>query len=1304
MEQNTSAIKTIVAAPDVLSEDPLHQTSLIARPSDTQINVNIPYADMTLPVQGPRDPFRTTDKLDNQNALAGHVEEQSMSEHAFKAQHLTQHILGYSANPSVDPTAPQFIGDMEAAMKYGGATVDILRAPKTIKKELKRKRADKGDLEIIDGDGAYVGPWGKWQGDDKEKDLVPEGYDEEIEESEPEREAVPKRNKKKGYTGQETSIFHGKQVSDYQGRTYMHPPFAEAPNLTVEPGSQETFIPKSCIHTWTGHTQGVSVIRLFPGTGHLLLSGSMDTKIKLWDVYTSGACLRTFMGHGKAVKDVSFSNDGRQFLSCGYDRQMKLWDTETGQCIKRFSNGKIPYVIRFNPDEDKQNIFLAGMSDKKIIQYDINSGEVVQEYDQHLGPVNTITFVDENRRFVTTSDDKTIRAWDYDIPVVIKYIAEPHMHSMPAVTLHPSNKYFAAQSLDNQILVYSTDNFRQNRKKRFAGHSVAGYACQVGFSPDGKWISSGDSTGNIIFWDWKTGRIKSRLKAHSKVVIAHEWLPHETLGWTNKTLGLTGPKTFAAIVEENCLIFGMFPSEAIVSCTRRAILVVLALPFSYMSSLITIVRNRFLDAIRSVNPPGRWKILVVDEHAQKLLGCTLKQFDILEENVTLIESINSYRSPQQFEAVYLLMPTTQNVDRIIADLSGAKKQYTAAHVNIIIAWTGIEQMLIRQRGLTEQLLNRLVSSPAEPHLKALKELYLNFWPLEARTFSLNAPAMFYSLFSPPRSPAALSSARIVAEEDLKFIAKGILNVCVALEEYPLIRYYLPSHHKPLGPFVPPPESQAPPTESSGRWRTALARGDAGRAEAEANSAYITKLLAFMVQQELDEYKKATPDFPKSDPGRPRGVLFITDRTMDTVAPLLHEFSYQAMCNDLLPIESGTKYRYKFQTALGEYEDKVAILSDNDNVWTEVRHLHMREAIDKLMADFNKFIEENAGFKGNGVTSLNDMKDLLANLPQYQEMREKDCATGITAEGKTPKHLVEEMVPLLDSHEISNFMKVRIIALYIQYREGVPDEDRRRLFQHARLSRADQDAINNLVHLGVRITRLPGDKDIKNRKSKHKANNSEYELSRYKPVLASMLEDHALNKLDPTMFPYVREPSSVTAAPGGGGVASLRSTTPVPTSSLRSAKPNWHRAPQRNQGVDIKQRLLVFVAGGVTYSEMREVYQASTTLGRDILIGSTHLVFPESFIDDMRVLEIGGVGSRALPNGLKPGERRSFQAYYDEKYYIKDPPPQVLTPAPSLSSKSSKIIRPSPSPSPATSSASLPKEEVKEKKKKGLFRF
>lgn len=55
-----------------------------------------------------------------------------------------------------------------------------------------------------------------------------------------------------------------------------------------------------------------------------------------------------------------------------------------------------------------------------------------------------------------------MRVWDYDIPVVIKYIAEPTMHSMPAAGLSPTGKWMAAQSLDNQILIFSTDSFKQN--------------------------------------------------------------------------------------------------------------------------------------------------------------------------------------------------------------------------------------------------------------------------------------------------------------------------------------------------------------------------------------------------------------------------------------------------------------------------------------------------------------------------------------------------------------------------------------------------------------------------------------------------------------------------------------------------------------------------------------------------------------------------------------------------------------------------------------------------------------------------
>ncbi|PCH36386.1 Sec1-like snare protein [Wolfiporia cocos MD-104 SS10] len=744
-----------------------------------------------------------------------------------------------------------------------------------------------------------------------------------------------------------------------------------------------------------------------------------------------------------------------------------------------------------------------------------------------------------------------------------------------------------------------------------------------------------------------------------------------------------------------------------------------------MSSLIEIVRSKFLDAIRSVKPPARWKILVVDEHSQQLLGSVLKQFDVLEENVTQIESISNYREPQTgLEAMYLLMPTSQNIDRIIRDFSNGQQQYAAAHLFFI-------------DGLDEQLFERLTSSPAEPHLKALQELYINFWALESQAFSLKLPGSFFNIYSPPRTESAFRSARERLEEELRFASKMIANVCITLNEFPYIRYYLPTHHAPLGALKPNAVTRPPPPpENSGRWRTQLARGAEARAYESADSDFVTKLLAFMVQQQLEDYKKTNPDFPKSDTSRPRSTMIITDRSMDTFAPFVHEFTYQAMANDLLKIEDGTKYTYKFQSAKGAYEDKTAVLADADTVWTAVRHMHMREAIDKLMADFNQFMQDNAGFKGEGAANLNDMKDMLASLPQYQEQREKfslhlnmaqdcmdifekarltevatveqNCATGLTAEGKTPKTLVEQMVPLLDSRDVINMNKVRIIALYIQYRDGVPDEDRRRLYQHARLSLADQDAVNALAHFGVRLTRGPGDKDTK-KKLKQKSNNEEeYELSRFKPLLQTVLEDHISNRLDPTLFPYVKEAPSLTSAP------SLRAATPTlqPATSLRSAKPSWHRAPKAGgTREEIKQRVFVFVAGGMTYSEMREAYLLSKTCNKEIIIGSTHAITPAQFVDDLKVLDLGGVGSRAIPNGLPESKgSRPLQAFYDEKYYTRDapPPPRAAPEPPRQRQEHGRLHAPSlhsfAGSNLSVNSTTSKSEEKEKKKKRGLFHF
>jgi pre-mRNA-processing factor 17 len=298
-------------------------------------------------------------------------------------------------------------------------------------------------------------------------------------------------------------------------------------------------VPKRAVHTWGGHTKGVAAARLLPATGHLLLTAGLDGLAKVWDA--SGAagrrCLRTYAGHGKGLRDASFDADGARFATSGHDKLVRVWDTETGAVRARLGAGQMAYCVRFHGDAAQPDVLMAGTQNKKIVQFDLRSGDAVQEYDYHLGPVNTVTFIDGNRKFISTSDDKTIRVWEFGIPVQVQYIADPAMHAISAAAASPDGKWWVGQSADNSIVTYSAgEKVRQNRKKTLKGHASAGYACGVGFSHDGRYVVSGSGDGKLFVWDWKSGRIARSLRAHEGVCIGAEWHPLEsskvvTCGW-----------------------------------------------------------------------------------------------------------------------------------------------------------------------------------------------------------------------------------------------------------------------------------------------------------------------------------------------------------------------------------------------------------------------------------------------------------------------------------------------------------------------------------------------------------------------------------------------------------------------------------------------------------------------------------------------------------------------------------------------------------------------------------------------------
>ncbi|KAF4551502.1 Sec1-like protein 3 [Elsinoe fawcettii] len=619
-------------------------------------------------------------------------------------------------------------------------------------------------------------------------------------------------------------------------------------------------------------------------------------------------------------------------------------------------------------------------------------------------------------------------------------------------------------------------------------------------------------------------------------------------------------------------------------------------------SILDAQRDIIIQTIRSTTR-GEWKVLIVDEDSKRILDNVLKQDDILNENITNIENIEDRRQRNpEIDAVYLLSAKPHIVDCVMADFE--KRRYR--RTNLI--WTSVPHPSLR---------DRIDKSPiAREQISTFKVLNIDFFPRESHLVTFRDPWEFPVFFHPDCNGHV--------RKQIEDVAQKIVGVCVALQEYPTIRYYKPN---------------------------------AARHEASVLASH----LARFIQQELDMYAKFHEDFPPPS-ARPRGVLYIVDRSIDVVAPFIHEFTYQAMAFDLLPIRDGDKITYKTIVNEGrrDQETKDAEISESDKIWVENRHRHMKDTIEKLMGDFQKFIDSNPQFTkqdSDNANSLNAIKDMLAGLPQFQEMKEayslhlsmaqdsmnifqknklpdlasveQILATGLDEDYRKPKNLADQVVRTLDDDAVTPQDRLRLLILYLIYKDGLLPADLTKLLLHAQLPASEQQTMSQLSHLGVCTTR--GLKDTRPpplpafpfQPPLNNIGQEEYALSRYIPAIASLLSAHCTSTLDQNIFPYTKPPLEDASDP-----------TTQSATSLRTAKPTWAK---KSTSSEPRQRVIVYVAGGATYSEARSCYEASAKYNKEIFLVTSHMITPSGFIQQLASL---GWDRRRL--GL-PAERPPKQA-------------------------------------------------------------
>ncbi|XP_010877834.2 WD repeat-containing protein 25 [Esox lucius] len=308
------------------------------------------------------------------------------------------------------------------------------------------------------------------------------------------------------------------------------------PYLGPRPGPRGAELPRRVRLRLQGHQGPVNTVQWcpVPQFSHLLLSASMDKTVMIWDGVESGRCLKVCSSHSGAVRDACWLPCGRRLLTGSFDNTAMLTDVETGQPIAKVGNQFKVMCLAIQPDNPE--VFLCGGYSAEVKAWDSRTCKVERVFRAGIQQTLAILFLTGGKEFVTSSDsvsrdsaERTLIAWDFQTTAKVSSQIYHERYTCPSLALHPQEDSFVAQTNGNYMALFSSLRpYRMNKRRRYEGHKVEGYAVRCDFSPDGSVVATGSSTGSVHFYDQRSARTLQTLHAHQQACVGvslHPVLP-----------------------------------------------------------------------------------------------------------------------------------------------------------------------------------------------------------------------------------------------------------------------------------------------------------------------------------------------------------------------------------------------------------------------------------------------------------------------------------------------------------------------------------------------------------------------------------------------------------------------------------------------------------------------------------------------------------------------------------------------------------------------------------------------------------
>lgn len=178
--------------------------------------------------------------------------------------------------------------------------------------------------------------------------------------------------------------------------------------------------------------------------------------------YNTSEKITSFEAHPDYIRAIAVHPSQPFVLTASDDMTIKLWDWEKGwKCVQVFE-GHSHYVMGLSINPKDTNTFASACLDRTVKIWSL--GSPVPNFTLEAHETKGVNHVDyyphsDKPYILTTSDDRTVKVWDYTTKSLIATL-EGHTNNVSFACYHPELPVIISGSEDGTIRVWHANTYR----------------------------------------------------------------------------------------------------------------------------------------------------------------------------------------------------------------------------------------------------------------------------------------------------------------------------------------------------------------------------------------------------------------------------------------------------------------------------------------------------------------------------------------------------------------------------------------------------------------------------------------------------------------------------------------------------------------------------------------------------------------------------------------------------------------------------------------------------------------------------